>query len=346
MRPFIGRRLWSRPFFTSHLWDVPRWRDVSHHLQACGLSHQLHLRITPRRDIANFMAGDAVRIVNFHRTGFWGFWCLKIASSWVNALPVLRWRSSLPRLVTTIQAKVILASFWLSGCTYGFSTQRHLGSVVDTGDRLPDRKLRLYFSCKDRNRQSWNVLSWVVQLCPAGDAKLKTHRIVTFRVRNLFVTSANVWESGELRICNIWERIVIRSDNCARWAGSTFTSQSKRESGWDEIRPLGTFLETCIATFCKHGQTLSQGPFMETPWKHGQRLSLGPLRGIFWEHVPHRPPPAPHPDDIHYRFQALLSRPLHQKKEPRNSYKRIEMEYNFILIYSRRCIFSGINKWR
>ena len=83
----------------------------------------------------------------------------KIAFSWVNALPVLRWRSSLPRLVTTIQAKVILASFWLSGCTYGFSTQRHLGSVVDTGDRLPDRKLRLYFSCKDRNRQSWNVLS-------------------------------------------------------------------------------------------------------------------------------------------------------------------------------------------
>ena len=32
--------------------------------------HQLHLHITPRRDIANFMAGDAVRIVNFHRTGF------------------------------------------------------------------------------------------------------------------------------------------------------------------------------------------------------------------------------------------------------------------------------------
>ena len=85
---------------------------------------------------------------------------------------------------------------------------------------------------------------------------------------------------------------------------------------------------------------------METPWKHGQRLSLGPLRGIFWEHVPHHPPPAPHPDDIHYRFQALLSRPLHQKKEPRNSYKRIEMEYNVILIFSRRCIFSGINKWR
>lgn len=48
-----------------------------------------------------------------------------------------------------------------------------------------------------------------MQLCPAGDAKLKTHRIVTFRVRNLLVTSANVWESGELRICNIWERIVI-----------------------------------------------------------------------------------------------------------------------------------------
>ena len=55
-----------------------------------------------------------------------------------------------------------------------------------------------------------------MQLCPAGDAKLKTHRIVTFRVRNLFVTSANVLESGELRICNICERPVIRSDNCAR----------------------------------------------------------------------------------------------------------------------------------
>ena len=136
-----------------------------------------------------------------------------------------------------------LASIWLSGCKYCFSTQRHLGSVVDSGDRLPDRNLRLYFSCKNRNRQSWNVLSWAVQHCPVGAAKLKTHRKAgwpkDFRVERIDIDACVKCECVRVRWVEHLEYLRapgILSDNCAWWAWSTFTSQSKRESGCDEIR--------------------------------------------------------------------------------------------------------------
>ena len=120
--------------------------------------------------------------------------------------------------------------------------------------------------------------------------------------------------------------------------------QKGKRMGWNQTARniFGNMHSNFLQTWPDAKPRTFHGDSLET-WPEAQpRTSQRNFLGTY----PHHPPPAPHPDDIHYRCQALLSRPHHQKKEPRNSYKRIEMEYNFILIYSRRCIFSGINKWR